>query len=208
MDEDTYAHQTVRRARQAEAASANGRLPVPSYAAWPSFPYEGDLRVRLVGDVVLPEPPREGEGGVGCSACAAPDEQYLWTDADWRLRSTAEPSGLPLVLLLEPRVHADMHDLPAPVRASMGEILCRVEAALTSLGGIARVHVSRVGDGAEHLHWWFMARPLGLVQARGSFAVEWDDVLPPRPRDEWEADLRRVAAALSQDCATALSDGC
>ena len=52
-----------------------------------------------------------------------------------------------------------------------------------------------------------MARPLGLVQARGSFAVEWDDVLPPRPRDEWEADLRRVAAALSQDCATALSDG-
>ena len=126
MDEDTYAHQTVRRARQAEAASANGRLPVPSYAAWPSFPYEGDLRVRLVGDVVLPEPPREGEGGVGCSACAAPDEQYLWTDADadWRLRSTAEPSGLPLVLLLEPRVHADLHNLPAPVRAGMCEILC------------------------------------------------------------------------------------
>lgn len=76
------------------------------------------------------------------------------------------------------------------------EVLCRVEAALTSLGDIARVHVSRVGDGAEHLHWWFTARPLGLVQARGSFAVEWDDVLPPRPRDEWEADLRRVAEAL------------
>lgn len=120
MDEDTYAHQAVRRARQAEAASANGRLPVPSCAAWPSFPYEGDLRVRLVGDVVLPEPPREGEGGVGCGACAAPDGQYLWTDADWRLRSTAEPSGLPLVLLLEPRVHADLHDLPTPLRAGMG----------------------------------------------------------------------------------------
>jgi len=189
MHEDTYAHQSVRRARQLEQASPNGRLPVPSYSSWPysswpSFPYEGDLRVRPVGDVVLPEPPREGEGGVGCGACAAADAEYLWTDADWRLRSTAEPSGLPLVLLLEPRVHADLHDLPTPVRAGMGEVLCRVEAALTSLGGIARVRVSRIGDGAEHLHWWFMARPLGLVQARGSFAVDWDDVLPPRPKDE------------------------
>jgi len=196
VDEDTYAHQTVRRARQAEQAAPDGRLPLPSSTAWSSFPYEGDLRVRPVEDVVLPEPPRHGEGGVDCGACAAPDEAYLWTDDQWRLRSTEEPSGLPVVLLLEPRVHADLHDLPAALRAGMGELLCRVEAALTSLGGIGRVHVMRVGDGAEHLHWWFMARPLGLVQARGSFAVEWDDVLPPRPRDEWEADLRRVAAAL------------
>jgi len=196
MDEDSYAHQTVRRARQAEQASPDGRLPVPSYASWPSFPYEGDLRVRPVEDVVLPEPPREGEGGVGCGACAAPDEEYLWTDDHWRLRSTDAPSGLPLVLLLEPRVHADLHDLPPALRSGMGEVLCRVEAALSSLGGIARVHVMRVGDGAEHLHWWFMARPLGLLQARGSFAVEWDDVLPPRPQDEWQADLQRVAAAM------------
>lgn len=42
-----------------------------------------------------------------------------------------------------------------------------------------------------------MARPLGLLQARGSFAVEWDDVLPPRPEQEWQADLQRVAAALA-----------
>lgn len=199
MDEDSYAHQTIRRAREAEQASPDGRLPIPSYASWPSFPYEGDLRVRPVEDIVLPEPPRQGEGGVDCGACAAADEQYLWTDAGWRLRSTPEPSGLPVVLLLEPRVHADLHDLPAPLRAGMGEMLCRVEAALTSLGGIARVHISRIGDGAEHLHWWFMARPAGLVQARGSFAVEWDDVLPPRPRGEWEADLQRVAASLSEN---------
>ena len=44
-----------------------------------------------------------------------------------------------------------------------------------------------------------MARPLGLVQALGSFAVEWDDVLPPRPRDAWLADLSRVAAAPHAD---------
>jgi hypothetical protein len=179
-----------------EQRSPGGRLPVPSYAAWPSFPYEGQLCVRRVADVVLPEPPRAGEGGVDCGACAAADDDYLWTDAEWRLRSTAEPTGLPVVLLLEPRVHADLHDLPVAVRRGMGDMLCRVEAAVTSLGGIARVHVSRIGDGAEHLHWWFMARPAGLVQARGSFAVEWDDVLPPRPRDEWLADLQRIGAAL------------
>lgn len=197
MDDNSYAQQTVRRPREDEQASPNGRLPVPSYASWPSFPYEGDLRVRRVEDVVLPEPPRQGEGGVGCGACAAPDEEYLWADADWRLRSTAEPSGLPLVLLLEPRIHADLSDLPSPLRAGMGEMLYRVEAAMMSLGGIARVHVSRIGDGAEHLHWWFMARPLGLLQARGSFAVEWDDVLPPRPKQEWAADLRRLAVAMN-----------
>ena len=196
MDENHYAHDTVRRARDAERLSPDGRLPAPSYASWPSFPYEGELRVCAVADVVSPEPPREGKGGVDCGACADRDEQYLWTDADWRLRSTAEPSGLPVVLLLEPRAHADLHDLPAPLRAGMGEMLCRVEAAIYSLGGIARVHVMRIGDGAEHLHWWFLARPDGLVQARGSFAAEWDDILPPRPRSEWEADLERVAATM------------
>lgn len=196
MDEHSYAHQTVERAREAERLSSTGRLSVPSYASWSSFPYEGDLRVRQVGDVVSPEPPRSGEGGVDCRACGAHDEQYLWTDVDWRLRGTAEPTGLPIVLLLEPRVHADLHQLPGRLRVGMGEILCRVEAAIFSLGGIARVHIMRIGDGAEHLHWWFLARPAGLVQARGSFAVEWDDVLPPRPKDEWAADLQRVAAAL------------
>ena len=197
MDQETYAASTLRRARETEQASPDGRLPVPSHAAWPSFPYEGDLRVRPVADLVVPEPPREGEGGVGCGACAAPDEDYVWTDAHWRLRSTDGPTGLPVVLLLEPRVHADLHDLPADLVAGTGEVLCRVEAAVRSLGGIARVHVMRIGDGAEHLHWWFLARPVGLVQARGSYAVEWDDLLPPRPREEWERDLRRVAAALT-----------
>lgn len=196
MEESSYADDTVRRAREAELLSADGRLPVPSYASWNSFPYEGALQVRPVAEVVWPEPPRQGEGGVDCNACRAADDEYLWTDEHWRLRSTAEPTGMPVVLLLEPRTHADLHDLPASLRAGMGEVLCRVEAAVFSLGGIARVHVMRIGDGAEHLHWWFMARPAGLVQARGSFAVEWDDILPPRPVEEWQADLRRVAAAL------------
>jgi hypothetical protein len=38
-------------------------------------------------------------------------------------------------------------------------LLGRIERAIRSLGDIGRVHVCRWGDGGEHLHWWFMARP-------------------------------------------------
>lgn len=163
---------------------------------WPTYPFEGEMRVRPVADVVLPEPPRSGAGGTDCSACERDDAAYVWTDERWRLTSTDAPTGMPVVLLLEPRVHADLHDLPPELVQELGTMLWRVEAALTSLGGVGRVQMARWGDGAEHLHWWFFVRPLGLVQARGSFLADWDDVLPPRPRAEWEADLARVAAAM------------
>ena len=197
MDE-LPAQDMVRRAREREQSFPDGRLPLPGYVSWPTFPYEGELRVRPVADVVLPEPPREGAGGVDCSACERPDSSYLWTDAHWRITSTQEPTGMPVVLLLEPRVHADLHDLLAELVAQLGAMLWRTEQALTSLGGVGRVHVARWGDGAEHLHWWFFVRPLGLVQARGSFLTDWDDVFPPRPREQWSADLRRVAEALER----------
>lgn len=202
MDEHE-AHETVRRARERERSSPGGRLPLPDYVSWPTFPYEGDIRVRPVADAVIPEPVRAGAGGVDCDACERSDESYVWTNASWRVSTTQEPTGMPVVLLLEPRVHADMQDLPAKLVAQIGAMLWRVEAALTSLGGVGRVHIARYGDGAEHLHWWFFVRPLGLVQARGSFLVDWDDVLPPRPREEWTADLARVAAALQREEATA-----
>ena len=190
------AEQVVARARAVERASPGGRLPLPAYTTWPTWPYEGALQVRPVADPMLPEPPRHGAGGVGCEACERPDESYVWTDADWRVSSTAEPTGLPAVLLLEPRVHADLADLPRPLVARLGTMIWRIEAALTGLGSVGRVQMARWGDGAEHLHLWFFVRPLGLTQARGSFLADWDDILPPRPREEWEADLRTVAAAL------------
>lgn len=195
MDE-LPAHEMVRRARHKEQSSPGGRLPLPGYLSWPTFPYEGELRVRPIADVVLPEPPRAGAGGVDCPACGRTDDSYVWTNADWRVSSTQDPTGMPLVLFLEPRVHADLHDLPDELVAQLGPMLCRIESALTSLGGVGRVHIARYGDGAEHLHWWFLVRPLGLVQARGSFLGDWDDIFPPRTHDEWSADLRRVAAAL------------
>lgn len=70
------------------------------------------------------------------------------------------------------------------------------ERAVTSVGGIGRVHVYRWGDGSEHLHWWFMARPARLPQLVGSFAAIWDDVLPPTPETVWRESLAIVARVM------------
>jgi hypothetical protein len=69
---------------------------------------------------------------------------------------------------------------------------------IRALGNIGRVHVCRWGDGGEHLHWWFLARPARVPQLIGSFAAIWDDILPPVPEDVWRADLERLATALRQ----------
>jgi hypothetical protein len=62
---------------------------------------------------------------------------------------------------------------------------------------VGRVHVCRWGDGSEHLHFWFLARPARLPQVVGSFAAIWDDILPPTPEPIWRANLAAVAHALA-----------
>jgi diadenosine tetraphosphate (Ap4A) HIT family hydrolase len=126
----------------------------------------------------------------------APDKDYLWTDERWRLHAP-DPNGLPVVVILEPRAHyAEPGELPDDVARELGVMLCRTERAVRSVGEIGRVHVCRWGDGAEHLHWWFMARPAGLTQLVGSFAAIWDDILPPTPDAVWHDNLERLVHAL------------
>ena len=50
----------------------------------------------------------------------------------------------------------------AGLARELGVMLDRVERAVRSAGEIGRVHVCRWGDGSEHLHWWFAARPEAL----------------------------------------------
>jgi diadenosine tetraphosphate (Ap4A) HIT family hydrolase len=172
-----------------------GALRMPPVEHWETFPFEGELRPR---PLVRPggEPKRAGEGGVDCHSCTAPDETYLWTDDNWRLKAPAR-NGLPAVVLLESREHyAELSDLPDEMAADLGLKLARIERALLSVGEVGRVHVCRWGDGAEHLHWWFMARPAGMAQLAGSFAAIWDDILPPTPADVWDDNLARVVQAL------------
>ena len=166
---------------------------------WEIFPFEGDLRVKPLEEPVLPEPARNGEPGGGeCHACSKPDSEYIWSDEHWRLGRFAE-AAIPALVMLEPREHYDMQDLPAERAAEQGILFQRVERAILGLGGIARVHVMKVGDGAEHLHWWFAARPEGMLQMRGSCLLIWEDVLPKVEAEVWAETNRRIAAAMAAD---------
>jgi diadenosine tetraphosphate (Ap4A) HIT family hydrolase len=176
---------------------ARDALSRPPLEEWETFPFEGEMRVRTLLPPVDREPPRVGEDGVDCPRCARPDDAYLWTHEHWRLVSLPKPSGLPVVVLLETRAHCDIGELPEERAAELRPLLLRVERAVRSVGEIARVHVCRWGDGSEHLHWWFMARPARMPQLIGSFAAILDDVLPPLPEEVWRANLGAVAQAMA-----------
>jgi hypothetical protein len=127
-----------------------------------------------------------------------PDEAYVWVSERWRVRSLDRPTGLPMVLILESRSHFDLGDLPNMLAAELGVMTVRIERAVRSLDGVARVHVNRWGDGAAHLHLWFLARPLGRLQLRGTFLSLWDEILPAIPEHQWRENLALVAAWLAE----------
>lgn len=174
---------------------ARGSLRMPPVHEWRSWPFEGEVRPRELLAPVEREAPRAGEGGIDCYRCGQPDEAYLWTDETWRLVAPP-PNGLPVVVLLEPRVHCDFGSIPDELVPQIGPMLVRVEAAVRAVPHVGRVHVCRWGDGSEHLHWWFMGRPERLPQVIGTLAAVWDDVLPPTPEDVWRENLATVVAGL------------
>ena len=171
---------------------------VPAYTKWPSFPFEGDLRVKKLADPVEVEPRRKGEDAADCVACNTPDDAYIWVSERWRVRAMERPTGLPMVLILESRSHLDLGDLPNLLAAELGVMTVRLERAVRSLDGVARVHVNRWGDGSAHLHMWFLARPYGQLQLRGTFLSLWDSILPPISEAQWRENLALVAAWLAE----------
>jgi hypothetical protein len=171
---------------------------LPDFVNWPSFPFEGELRVKELQPPVDVEPPRKGEDANECVACNSPDEAYIWVSERWRVRAMDRPTGLPMVLILESRSHLDMGDLPNLLAAELGVMTVRLEKAIRSLDGVARVHVNRWGDGSAHLHMWFLARPYGQLQLRGTFLSLWDDIMPPIPEPQWRENLALVAAWLAE----------
>jgi diadenosine tetraphosphate (Ap4A) HIT family hydrolase len=174
----------------------SGSLTVPPVEEWDSWPFEGDLRPKALTRPVERERARNGEGGANCHACSAADDEYVWTTERWRLRAL-EPTGLPLMMILEPRAHYDAPgDLPDDLAAEQGLLIARVERAVRSVEHVGRVHVGRWGEGSEHLHWWFIARPAGFEQLMSSFAEIWGDVLPPVPEEVWRANVDTVLHAL------------
>jgi diadenosine tetraphosphate (Ap4A) HIT family hydrolase len=174
-------------------------FPGDGMPGWEIFPYEGEIQVKVLQEPELPEPPRAGAGGADCHGCKDPLRGAVWADEHWRVVHTGEPTALPVIVLLCPMGHYDLHDLPPERAAEFGPMLQRVERAIMSLGGIARVHVNKWGDGGEHLHMWLIARPEGLTQLRGTCLPHWDDVLPVQEEGQWRSALAEVGAALAAE---------
>jgi diadenosine tetraphosphate (Ap4A) HIT family hydrolase len=174
-------------------------LRMPPVEEWETFPFDGVMTPRPLLPPVDEEQPRHGAAGVDCSRCALTDDECVWTNERWLLHPLHGPTGLPVVVILAPREHhAEIADLPEELAAELGPLIGRIERAVYSVGEIGRVHVCKWGDGSEHMHWWFMARPARIPQLIGSFAAIWDDILPPLPEEVWRANLAAVRAALEE----------
>jgi diadenosine tetraphosphate (Ap4A) HIT family hydrolase len=186
-------------------ADGERRLPLSRMTGWEISPFEEEgLVVAPLRPPVLPEPARQGEDPSDCRSCLKRDEG-IWLDDHWRL-SRMSGVGVPLVLMLHPRDHYDLGDLPDERAAEMGLLTSHIGRHMEALDHVARAHVYRIGDGGAHLHVWFFARPAGQGQLYGSWMVVWDDLLPEYPADVAEADALRVAGALAGSYGGRLAD--
>lgn len=189
-------------ARIVAAAGAGGHLPMPPMGDWDIFPWtvvDGAVAPRR-----LPEPtdedPRWGESAEKpCGRCAnGPDPSRLvWEDETWTLSHGGAPSGLPVVLILEPREHLDFGRFDDDLASQHGRICNRLVRIIESLPNLARCHVNRWGDGGSHAHTFFVGRTARLSRVLGSPAIDWDEIIPPGPETVWRADLRVVAMKLA-----------
>ncbi|GAA1381226.1 hypothetical protein [Catellatospora chokoriensis] len=186
--DEFYAHMLA-------AVDGERRLPLARMTGWDISPFEQDgLRVTPLRPPVLPEPPRQGQDPADCNSCGRRD-QGIWFDDHWRL-TRITGVGVPLVLMLHPRAHHDMEDLPDDLAAELGRLNTHIARHVGALPGVSRAHVHRFGDGGAHLHIWFFARPEGQAQFFGSWLIVWDDLLPEYPADVAEADAQLVVDAL------------
>jgi diadenosine tetraphosphate (Ap4A) HIT family hydrolase len=162
-----------------------------------TLPYAEPLVIAELAEPVIPEPPRRGEpGGDPCGICTGQATGAVWSDDHWTLHP---PVGGSLVgaVWLASKAHVDSFcDLPAAAAATFATVVGRAERAILSLGGTARVHAYRWGDGGSHFHVWLIPRPLGMLEARGMMLPLWEDVLPNVSDEELRDAAVRIAAAM------------
>jgi len=179
------------------------RLPIGNVVEDELFPFDGDISVKPLDPPRLPEPIRRGEpGGDPCPACGGSGEGVVWENDRWQVLVSAEPRSLPMVAILQPKAHHDLEDLPSELAMELGTMIQRTSRAISRIEGIGRVHVNRWGDGSEHFHAWFLARPRGMWQMRGAMLAVWDDLLPRIPREEWNRNRQAVVEAMVEEGGT------
>lgn len=164
---------------------------------------EGQVPLKQLSEPVVPEPPRYGEDGA-CGACRddVPPEREVYRDDLWRAH-VVDDFALAGTCLLVPHRHVDgVIGLNDEELASFGPVVARISKALQDRpqgapgfgdGRVGRVHAHLWNDGGAHLHMWFVPRPLGYLDLRGSFLVNWAESLPKATEEEVlaaAADLR------------------
>lgn len=166
---------------------------------YPTFPFQPPVTIR---EIVRPamEIVRPAESGsANCEFCVAHDDEFIWTDHNWRLR-LHRPTPFPGTVILHTREHWDSFiDLPSDLIYEFGPLCARIERAILGLGNVGRVHLYRSGDGHAHFHAWFYARPLGQQQFRGSFLGTWAEVLQPQTPTDIENAGEALTDLLNRD---------
>lgn len=176
----------------------DGRLPLGAMTGWDVFPFERDgLRARELSQYAEPEPDRR-KAPEDCKTCAALDRPELVLHRGDRL-AVIRPGGctLPFVANIISQAHEPLDDLDDDGHVEVGRLIGRTYAALRALEGIGNVHVNKWENGTGHLSVTLLARPLGVLQLRGSNLATWADMLPPTPDAELAARAERVRAALA-----------
>jgi len=161
------------------------------------LPYREPLVPIAPGPPTIPEPARRGEpGGPPCRICSGEVTTPVWSDDNWTLHPPVGGS-LRGAVWLASRMHVDsFSDLPEPLAREFGPVAARVERAILSLGGTARVHLYRWGDGGAHFHVWFLPRPMGMVEASGMMLPIWEDVMPNVTDEELAIAAQKIASAM------------
>jgi hypothetical protein len=178
--------------------SDNPEFGLPPYVDSPLFPFEGALRVKapMYRDA---DPLRSGEpGGPPCRHCSDPDDAFIWVDDHWRVRARAQASVAPALVFLETREHVDLDGLSDERAAELGTMIVRLDRAIQAIGDIGRVQVHRWGDGAEHFHLWFYARPVGAFSLLGYGMSFWEPIVRPIADDVWHENIVTVARGLAR----------
>ena len=188
-------------ARVAAATDDEGRLPVAIelMPGWDIFPFELDgLRIKPLEPMTDAEPPRVGDDPATCPCRQplAPEQaaQLVWGNERWLLKLL--DMRLPVAVILQPRDHHDLADLPDDLASEMGRLMTAVTAAVEELPSVGRCHVGRYGDGGAHLHPFFFGRPARMPQLRGSTLLDWEENLPAVPEDVRRGNAGHVGRRL------------
>lgn len=172
-------------------------LPADPLLESPLFGFTGEVRMKPLEPMLVPERPRAGEAdGADCFHCTTAPREAIWRDDLWQVGHVPR-TGLPFFAGLAPIAHVRLDQLSGDQLTTFGGVVQRLAEAVRTIDGVARTHFARWGDGSAHFHLHFLARPAGMMQGRGAMLAFWDDVLPPVPDEMLAANARTVAAAMA-----------